>query len=67
MAVDFAEMKNPAASWRGIKELEEFQLLEVFFGKTLTLDMMFHHLPVGTLANGGHVISIRPPPLITHA
>jgi hypothetical protein len=35
-------MKNPAASWRGIEELEEFQLLGIFFGITLPLDMPFH-------------------------
>ncbi len=40
--------------------LEEFQLLDIFFGITLPLDIPFYHLPVGALANRRNVIPIRP-------
>ncbi len=51
---------DPRSKPTGIEELEEFQLLNIFFGIALSLDIAFHHLPIGTLANCGNVISIRP-------
>ena len=53
-------MKNPAASWRGIKELEESKLLKIFFRVTLTLDITFLQFPVSPFPHCRHIIAIWP-------